>query len=269
MPIRLGHLVFTAGGLDEETMGRAGRAFRLFRVGLEELGVARYRAVATSATREASNRDQFLAQIRDASGIDLEPITGDDEARLVHLAVRNRLDLSKGRWILVDLGGGSVEVSLVDDSGILWSQSYPVGTVRLLETLEAAAGCHDSVRDWVARSLRALTIPPPDAYPGPTSFAATGGNIESIARLALSIFNPLGVSTLSLDRLDSVIRLVSGMSIEERIQTLDLRTDRADVILPAALVYRHFAKLAGAESVSVPNVGVKDGVLLELAKTLR
>ena len=159
-PIRLGHNVFTQGGLDEDAMDLAVAAFRLFRRQIDALGVERFRAVATSATREAANRDLFLDRILAQSGIALEPISGQEEARLVHLAVGSRVDLSEGRWILVDLGGGSVEVSLVDETGILWSESYQVGTVRLLETLVEARGCHDSLLAWVRLQLRPLTIPP-------------------------------------------------------------------------------------------------------------
>lgn len=268
-PIRLGHRVFTTGGLDDGTVDAAVGAFRRFRREIDRLGVEHFRAVATSATREAANRDRFLERIRAESDIDLEPISGGEEARLVHLAVRGRVDLSRGRWILVDLGGGSVEVSLVDDSGILWSESYRVGTVRLLETLAAADGCHDSLEAWVSRQLGALTIPPPDAYPGPTAFAATGGNIEAIARLALSYVDPLKLALLPANRLDAVILLLSAMTVRERIDELRLRPDRADVILPAALVYRHFARLARTDHVVVPSVGVKEGVLLDVAEGSR
>ena len=264
-PIRLGHRVFTHAELDDETMKWAVAAFRLFRREIDARGVDRYRAVATSATREATNRGSFLDRIREESGIVLEPISGAEEARLVHLAVRSRVDLSRGRWILVDLGGGSVEVSLVDDTGILWSESYRVGTVRLLETLAEAEGCHDSLRAWVGRQLRALTIPPPEGYPGPTAFAATGGNIEAIAELALSYVDPLNLALLPINRLDAVIHLLTAMSVPETIHELRLRPDRADVILPAALVYRHFADIAGADQIVVPSVGVKEGVLLDVA----
>ncbi len=265
VPVRLGHGVFIEGGLDERTMGEAVRAFRRFRHWIDTLGVERFRAVGTSATREAANRDLFLERVREEAGIVLEPISGAEEARLVHLAVRSRVDLSHGRWILVDLGGGSVEISLVDDSGILWSESYEVGTVRLLETLAAASGCHDSLGTWVRLQLAALTIPPPHAYPGPTAFAATGGNIEAIARLALSYVDRRQPALLPVRRVDAVIQLVSAMTVAERIDELRLRPDRADVILPAALVYRHFAKLVQAESIVVPSVGVKEGVLLDVA----
>jgi len=264
-PIRLGHRVFTRGGLDDDTMDRALAAFRLFRREIDAYGVEHLRAVATSATREAENRDRFLDRILAESDIALEPISGREEARLVHLAVGGRVDLSQGRWILVDLGGGSVEVSLVDDTGILWSESYRVGTVRLLETLAEAEGCHDSLLAWVRRQLRPLTIPPPKAYPGPTAFAATGGNIDEIARLALSYVDPLKPAILSLDRLDAVVHLLSMMTVPERLHELRLRPDRADVILPAALVYRHVAERAGAGRSVVPSVGVKEGVLLDVA----
>lgn len=265
-PVRLGHGVFTDGRLDDRTMDEAVQAFRSFRRHIDLLGVERFRAVATSATREAANRDLFLERIRAETGIGLEPISGAEEARLVHLAVRSLVDLSRGRWILVDLGGGSVEISLVDDSGILWSESYQVGTVRLLETLAAARGCHDSLRQWVRNRMAALTIPPPHAYPGPTTFAATGGNIEAIARLALSYVDRSEPALLPLNRVDAVIQLLSAMTIRERIDELRLRPDRADVILPAALVYRYFAKLVQAERIVVPSVGVKEGVLLDVAR---
>lgn len=263
-PVRLGHNVFIDGGLDGDTMNLAVAAFRLFRRQIDALGVERFRAVATSATREAANRDLFLDRILAESGITLEPISGREEARLVHLAVGSRVDLSEGRWILVDLGGGSVEVSLVDETGILWSESYQVGTVRLLETLTEARGCHDSLLAWVRLQLRPLTIPPPNGYPGPTAFAATGGNIEAIARLALSYLDPLKIAILPSNRLDAVIHMLSGMTVAERIDELQLRPDRADVILPAALVYRHFAQMVGTGQVVVPSVGVKEGVLLDV-----
>lgn len=268
-PIRLGHSVFTGGGLAAAAMDLAIAAFRLFRRQIDALGVERFRAVATSATREAANRDRFLDRILAESGIALEPISGQEEARLVHLAVGSRVDLSEGRWVLVDLGGGSVEVSLVDETGILWSESYQVGTVRLLETLTEARGCHDSLLAWVRLQLRPLTIPPPNGFPGPTAFAATGGNIEAIARLALSYLDPLKIAILPSNRLDAVIHMLSGMSVRERIQELELRPDRADVILPAALVYRHFAQMVGTGQVVVPSVGVKEGVLLDVAAIAR
>lgn len=297
-PVRLGRGVFTHGSLDEGAMEEAVVAFRRFRAEMDRLGVDSYRAVATSATREANNRDRFLDRIHQESDIVLEPIDGREEARLVHLAASRRVDFSRGRWALVDLGGGSVEVSLVNHAGILCSESYRVGTVRLLETMEAAAGCSDTVREWVERELCGLAIPDapapmeglpahtPGALPtpipdlshstpnepdarGPLAFAATGGNAESIAKLALSYVDPLRVAVLSKRRLDAVVHLLAAMTVRERIERLGLRPDRADVVLPAALVYQRFAELAAVDRIVVPNAGVKEGVLLDLAARRR
>ena len=263
--VRLGHGVFTTGRLDDATVELAAKAFRGFRRKIDAMEVERFRAVATSATREATNRQAFLDRILGESDINLEPIDGREEARLVHLAVRSRVDLSRGRWVLVDLGGGSVEVSIVNEAGILWSESYRVGTVRLVETLAEADGCHRSLLAWVQGELSPLTIPPYVGVGGPAVFAATGGNIEAIARLALGRTSGRKVASLPIRDLEAVIRLLSRLTVEERICKLRLRPDRADVIVPAALVYRHFARLAGVDRIVVPGVGVKDGVLLDVA----
>jgi len=263
VPIRLGQSVFALGHLDQETTDAAATIFRLFRRGMDLLGVTHYRAVATSATREASNKEAFISHLKSESGIDLDPISGSEEARLVHIAVAQRVNLSKGRCILVDLGGGSVEVSLVNDSGVLRSESYEVGTVRLLEALKNAKKRHE-VPSWVRTQLRPLSIPPPASFDGRTRFIATGGNIEVIAQLNGGIPDSAGVSRLSERHLSKLIRQFSSMTTEERQRKFNLRSDRADVILPAALIYRHLADLAQANWIIVPNIGLRDGILIDI-----
>ena len=98
----------------------ATEAFLRFRSEFDKLGVKQVRAVATSAVREANNGQQLVERIAREAGLQLEVITGSEEARRVHRAVSSRIDLTGGQWILVDLGGGSVEVSLADDAGMLW-----------------------------------------------------------------------------------------------------------------------------------------------------
>ena len=134
-PVRLGHGVFTRGSLDEGAMEEAVVAFCRFRAEMERLGVDAHRAVATSAVREADNRDRFLDRIYRESDIVLEPISGCEEARLVHLAASRRVDFSRSRWVLVDLGGGSVEVvnregdlsGVTTTSGLAWKIPGRVG----------------------------------------------------------------------------------------------------------------------------------------------
>ncbi len=264
VPIRLGHGVFLTGKLTARAMDDAVAALTGFRETMESLEVRAYRAVATSAVRESTNGAAFLRRVRRESGLELDVITGSEEARLVHLAIRNRVDLGRERWVLVDLGGGSVEVSLVDDSGVLWSESHTMGSVRLLEELAGAEEDPGRFRRVLAEYVATLRIPSASRDRKPSGFIATGGNIESLARLTGVEPDGKGVSVVTLEDLRRVIASLSRLSYRRRVEELDLREDRADVILPAALVYERLAELTGVDRIHVPNVGVKEGIILDL-----
>ncbi len=268
VPVRLGHQVFLRGRLAPEAMEAAVRAFVLFREKMDSLGIEHYRAVATSAVREAHNGSLLVDRIQRETGIELEVITGSEEARLVHLAVSSRIELKGGKWLLVDLGGGSVEVSLVDDAGMLWSESHTMGSVRLLEELAGEAEDPGRLQRLLTEYVSILRIPAPAQYWTPQGCIATGGNIEALARLAAAQPDENGVSRLPLRDLEALIQLLMRLSFRERIDQLGLREDRADVILPAAMVYHRVAREAGVEEILVPHVGVKEGVVLELATDL-
>ena len=240
------------------------KAFTHFRGRLEELRAHDIRAVATSAVREAGNRWNLVDRISKEAGVHLEVISGSEEARLVHLAVSSQIDLRGGKWVLVDLGGGSVEVSLVDDAGIIWSESHTMGSVRLLEELAGASGEPGSFQRLLQDYVSVLRIPNAAQYWEPAGFIATGGNIESLAMLAAGTPNEKGVAKLSVRNLESAIELLSRFSYRDRVEELGLRKDRADVILPAALVYLRLAKLTDVEEILVPGTGVKEGILLDM-----
>lgn len=268
VPVRLGHLVFLTGRLAPQAVTGAVEAFSSFRRKMDEFDLDAFRAVATSAVREAKNSRDLLGQIRSEVGIELETISGSEEARLVHLAVASRIDLSGGQWILTDLGGGSVEVSLVDDMGVLWSESHTMGSVRLLEELSGASSDPSGFKALASDYVSTLRIPSPAQYWSPAGFVATGGNAEALAGLAGAPQDTKGVARLPVGHLGSTIDLLSRLSYNQRVNELGLREDRADVILPAALVYHHLALLAGADEILVPGVGVKEGILLDLVDDL-
>lgn len=268
LPVRLGHDVFLSGSLTADAMDRAARGFRDFRRRMDDLGVEHYRAVATSAVRESGNGDAFVERVRGESDIELEVITGSEEARLVHVAVRSRVDLDDSRWILVDVGGGSVEVMLVDDSGVLWSESHTLGTVRLLEELQIAGDDPGHFASLVEEYVGSMRLDPADDSRDVRGMIATGGNIETLAELAGYAPDAAGVSRLPLESLHGSIETLARLSYDERMEQLGLRADRADVILPAAHVYARLAALAGADTIVVPHVGVKEGLLLDLAADL-
>jgi len=263
IPVRLGHGAFLTGCLAAEAIDAAVEALASFSRRIADLDVTRHRAVATSAVRESRNGAEFVERVHKTTGIRIEPITGAEEARLVHLAVASRVALGRQKWLVADLGGGSVEVSVVDQEGIHRTESHGMGSVRLLEEL-AVTGDEPgrfrrrleeytaSLRD--SRILRAKV----------GGFIATGGNIESLAKLAGAPTDRQGVASLPVSDLRALIDRLAALPYSRRVTELGLREDRADVILPAAMVYERIAMLAGADSVLVPNVGVKDGVVLDL-----
>lgn len=267
VPIRLGHGVYLSGRLDRGAMDAAVQALAEFRAEMDTLGIRHYRAVATSAVRESRNGDQFVARVADETGIRLEPISGSEEARLVHLAVAETIPLGNRRWLLADLGGGSVEVSLVDQNGTFWSESHTMGSVRLLEELTESGTDPGRFRRLLEEYISVLRVPSAVAAGQIAGYIATGGNIESLAKLAGSRDED-GVSHLALSDLRSIIERLARMSYHQRVQELGLKEDRADVVLPAALVYAQLADLCGVDEILVPHVGVKEGVLLDLVNQL-
>ncbi|MCA1810902.1 MAG: Ppx/GppA family phosphatase [Halobacteriales archaeon] len=262
--VRLGQSVFEVGAIDTEAMAAAVEALSGFKRKLDALGVQEVRAVATSAVREAANRDQFLRKVRRA-GLKVEVISGAEEARLVAAAVARHVSFDQGPWMVMDLGGGSVEIGLLDAGGLLWSESHPMGSVRLLEEFHAVQGDPERFQHLVAETIHTLRVNLPRGRK-PAGFAATGGNIEELARLAGCRDD--AVAELSLKKLREQVQRLAKMSLEERKKELGLRPDRADVIVPAGLVYEHVAELVGADTLHVPHVGLKDGVLFDLVDSL-
>ena len=169
-PVRLGHGVYLSGRLDRAPLEAAVATLCELKAASDRLGVSRIRAVATSAVRESSNGGELVERVRREAGLELEVISGSEEARLAHLAVAARVPLGDRRWLLVDLGGGSVEVSLVDRHGVLWSESHTMGSVRLLEELTEAGDEPGRFLRLLGEYVATLRLP---AAAGPRRWRAT------------------------------------------------------------------------------------------------
>ncbi len=261
--VRLGREVFRSGRLGVDAMDDAIREIAGFRDIMERLGARAYRAVATSAVRDSSNGATLVERLRREAGIVLEPVSGHEEAALAFRAIRARVPLGAEPWILVDLGGGSIEISIVDEAGIRATESHPVGSVRLLQLLPDQADSPRRFRSRLDEYVAELPAPGPGVFGG---MIATGGSMETLALLA----DPAGVGsdeprTVELDELQALIRTLEQLSPRQRIDELGLREDRADVILPAAVIYAGLARRVGATRIVVPFAGVREGVILSLA----
>jgi len=261
-PVRLGHDAFTSGVFSSATMDDAIEAFRQFRRILDQHHVRQFRATATSAMRDSKNGTELRQRILDETGITLELISGEEEARLVHYSIARRVDLAHQFTLLIDMGGGSVEITLCDDGEIVSAQSFKIGTVRLLEMLgqdgdfntllgEYLDGTRKKLKEQLGRRKASLCV-------------ATGGNASAIGELAHKLFATEATNSISHHTLKQLIKAVSQLSYEERIRDLGLRPDRADVILPAAMVFHEIMDLAGAETMFMPEASLLDGVILDM-----
>jgi exopolyphosphatase/guanosine-5'-triphosphate,3'-diphosphate pyrophosphatase len=269
-PIRLGGDVFLTGTIRDENIRKAEAAFRRFRQMLKAHGIQTVQAVATCATREASNADVLLTRLERASGIHVEVITGDEEARLIALAVGKKIPLGKKSALIVDLGGGSVEITFVENDRITMTDSHNFGAVRLLdllssaqEDLRGAGQLMNEYMDLVTQKLARRGNGRKAAL-----FIATGGNIEAIAAIPEVGAEPHpdypGIARVRSGNLRKLMEELSGMSLKSRMERFGLREDRADVILPACFVYHRISELNGSEEILVPRVSLKDGIVLDL-----
>lgn len=275
--VRLGHDVFTTGRIQAAVMSAACAALRRFRAALDGTKVDRFRAVATSAAREAENGDVFAERAEREAGIHLDIIEGVEEARLVHLAVGERVDLRGRAAVLIDLGGGSTEVTLLRASAgrrcaAAFSRSLPLGAVRLASTFLDGAGpidqAHRSLLDEYVDRVFAEAIPEVlEMCGGRVDLViATGGNVETLADLCPVPGAFSEGRAIEVARLGKLLDDLSARSADERAARYALRPDRADTIVPATTIIARLARALGSNTVSAPGVGLREGVLVDLAR---
>ena len=265
-PVRLGHQVFTHRAFNQHTLDQAAEAFEHFRKLFDRFGVEKVRAVATSATRESRNRDQLLRRIKRDADIDLEVISGEEEARLTRVAVQNAWKHDESPDLIVDIGGGSLELITLEGGRAVKSVSLPVGTVRVMETFGLYDQISDEERQMVERYVETLladcfgergTLPEKIAV-------GCGGNVEALAEIT-DASKKYGYLCLDFDELDEALPSILEKTIQERMVTYQVRRDRAEVVGIAGIVLSTLGRYTGIRELSAPDVGVREGVLLELS----
>jgi exopolyphosphatase/guanosine-5'-triphosphate,3'-diphosphate pyrophosphatase len=264
-PVRLGHNVFTKRRLDNRTISRAVRTFRHFRSMMRQHDIQIYRAVATSAVREAENGEALVRKIFRETGIRLEAISSAEEARLVRRAVRAVLGPLEPR-LVVDLGGGSLEVSLLREWHVEQSFALPIGTVRLMESMKLN-GIVDE--DQFERLRHRVFSVIQSAWPNPANLSRfpavfCGGNAELLARVAPGP-RFRGVPSIHLRLLRDQAWEILRRDVPARMRKFRVRRDRAEVMGIAAVVFLCLAEHARLDTILVPAVGVREGVLCDLA----
>ena len=265
--LRLGEGVFLRHRLSEELFKKGAKAFCHFREIMDEFGVTRYRAVATSASREARNREAFVRSIKKSSGIELEVISSAEESRLGRVAVLAALGPESPPRCIADLGGGSLEFSLLRDHGVELSAQLPVGTVRLMSTLNIPGVIRPMQAEQVRRYVRALLESRLPSRPnlGEQIAVALGGNAETLANIAPGP-RLHGLSTLELSLLRERLPDLLERDVRERMKSYGIRRDRADVIGIAAITFLTLGRYLNIRYFSIPGVGIREGVINEIAR---
>jgi exopolyphosphatase / guanosine-5'-triphosphate,3'-diphosphate pyrophosphatase len=265
-PVRLGHSVFTAGKFDRKTLRDAASAFRQFRRLMDAHGVTAYHAVATSAAREARNSHVLVERLRHVAKINLEVISGEEEARLVRVAtLRAMRNLDAPRFIL-DLGGGSLELSELRRGVLQRSIGLPLGTVRLMEAFRVQGAIHEHTADDLRLHVLSVLQSALPNRPRPTTAftVACGGNAETLAGLAPGP-RVSGLGTLNARLLQERLLQILQLDVESRMKSFAVRRDRAEVMGVAAIVLVTVARWLRFRSMITPRVGVREGLLNELA----
>ena len=254
VPIRLGEDTFTHNSIGIINQQRMIDTMLSFKKLMGVHGVSHYMACATSALRESENGLELVERILKETEVAVEIIDGKREAEII--AMTDLYDIIKPHksYLLVDVGGGSTELTIIDRGKTIASKSFKIGTVRLLNKIVSDKEM-DSYQKWIEKQTHKLER---------LSVVGSGGTINKVFKLSgVSIGKPLTYILLS-EYYDYLKKLTN----KELIINLRLNQDRADVIVPAVHVYLLAMKLSGANKIYVPKVGLADGMIKLLYKEL-
>lgn len=248
-PLRLGHDVFTMNRISEKSMAKFKKLMQVFKSLIELYEVDDYMACATSAMRESENGAELARQVKEEIGLDINIIDGKQEAEYINQAIISYLN--DATYLHIDVGGGSTELNIYVHGKKVKTQSFKIGSVRILEHHDSPAMWAD-MEKWVKQNVKS-------DY-GKVTAIGTGGNISKIFDLAQLKPHRL----MSLKRVREIKEMVEKHTLEERIYKLQMNPDRADVIVPASSIYIKVMDWANAKYIQVPEVGLKDGIMLHL-----
>ena len=257
VPLRLGFDVFSIGELSEKKADKLRRLMKAFRQLMKIYDVDDYRACATSAMRDARNGRTIIKKIEKDTGIRIEIIDGQEEARMFYNNHIECMEDRLGNYMYVDVGGGSTEINLLTNGELVWSVSYNIGTVRMLSNA-VKEGTWQQMEEELMKVTEGVAA---------INIIGSGGNINKLFRLADKKDKKL--QRLPVSSLQTVYDVLNPLTPEERVEAFSLKQDRADVIVPAAEIFLKIAEVVHAEYIYVPVIGLSDGIIDNLyAKSL-
>ena len=255
VPLRLGFDVFDKGEISATKATNVIKTIQSYKLLLDVYGVKHLRACATSAMRDASNGKEIIKKVKAETGIDIKIISGQEEASFIyenHFADGLTREES---YLYIDVGGGSTELTFFSDGKLVFKESFNIGTIRLLKN-QVSEATWDDMKELIKTKTKGYHH---------VSAIGTGGNINKI----FSISKRKEGKPLSLELLRDYYKEFSILSLEQRMSLYKFREDRADVIVPALLIYINVMRWADAQEIFVPKIGLADGLIHSLYEEIK
>jgi len=250
VPLRLGFDVFETGEISKAKVKMLMQTLKAYKHLLEAYEIKHLYACATSAMRDAKNSKDIIRKVKLETGIEIKVISGQEEASFIYENhVAENLD-SDHSYLYIDVGGGSTELTFFAGGALVSKESFNIGTIRLLKN-QIKEKTWDDMKDYVKKNIKSAL---------PSIAIGSGGNITKI----LSMSKTKEGKPLSLDLLKDYFKELSSVSLEDRMHMYGLKEDRADVIVPALLIYIQVMKWANIDAIYVPKIGLVDGLIHHL-----
>jgi exopolyphosphatase / guanosine-5'-triphosphate,3'-diphosphate pyrophosphatase len=248
VPLRLGEDVFNTGEISNKNSKRLLKSMFAFKNLIDVHEVISFRACATSAMRDAKNGNDLVAQIKELTDIQIEIVSGDKEADIISANhIEDQLDADKN-YLYIDVGGGSTELTFIENKKAIASHSFDIGTIRLLQN-KGLTPVYEEMKQWIKQYV----------HIGEDGLQAigSGGNINKIAGM---IAKKEG-KPIHIDDIISNYNFLKSYTYEERVRLLGLNEDRADVIIPASEIFINVMHYSKIKKIIVPKIGVADGIV--------
>ena len=247
VPLRLGFDVFDMGVISPQKADNVIKTIQSYKLLLDVYDVKHLKACATSAMRDARNGKEIIKKVKAETGIDIKIISGQEEASFIyenHFAEGLTVDES---YLYIDVGGGSTELTFFSDGKLVFKESFNIGTIRLLKN-QVSEAAWDEMKELIKTRTNGFHH---------VSAIGTGGNINKV----FSMSKRKEGKPLSLELLRDYYKEFSTLSLEQRMSLYKFREDRADVIVPALLIFINVMRWADAQEIFVPKIGLADGLI--------
>lgn len=252
IPVRLGLDVFKNKKISKERTEHLIKTLKAFKLLIDVYSPVKYCAYATSAMREANNKTDILKKIKKKTGLKVLTIDGIEEANIIQEMNQILIEDHYKCKMYIDVGGGSTDISILKDDKIISSRSFSIGTIRILENATNELEW-EKLKNWLEEFNKDF---------GKIFCIGTGGNINKIGKLYA---DPLK-NILTYEKLKEAYNFMNGFTLQERIDSLGMRPDRADVIIPAMKIYLTIMEHIKTKSIYVPRIGLVDGLIYKMYK---